>query len=385
LRSHGRKLIGWDEITEGGLSAGATVMSWRGMDPGIKAAQLGHDVIMTPGQTYFDFYQSDPSTQPEAIGGFLPINRVYEFEPLPDILTPEQARHILGTQANLWTEYMPTTYQVEYMAYPRALALAEVVWTAKEYRNFDDFHRRLQAHYRLLQRKNINYYRPSGFLTVNAHPDYDKKQQLVSFLSEHYKPEIRYTLDGTDPIITSELYVNPFYTSGQTRVKAAIFKNGEIIGELTDEVVDYHKAVGKPVIFNTMWSDAYPAQREKTLTNGIRGSITYMDQQWLGYLRDLDVIVDMETIQPVSSVSVRFMHQPGPGVHLPSYVEFQFSDDGETFNTQKKVSHNISPENPELIFNTFTFEGDTTEARYIRVVAPNVMRGFMFVDEIVVY
>jgi hexosaminidase len=385
LKSHGRKLLGWDEIMEGGLPADATVMSWRGMAAGIKAAQMGHNVIMTPGQTYFDAYQSNPSTQPEAIGGYLPLNRVYEFEPVPENLTLQEAQHILGTQANLWSEYMPTTYQVEYMAYPRALALAEVAWTQQEKRDFNDFHRRLQSHYRLMQRMNINYYRPSSFLNVVTQPDYTKEQHLVSFLSEQYQPEIRFTTDGSNPVQNSEMYKEPFYTAGKTEVKAAIFRDGEQYGEISNYIADYHKAVGKPVIFNTRWSDSYPAQKEQTLTNGIKGSITYSDQQWLGYLNDFDVTVDMETSQSISSVSIRFMHQPGPGVHLPSFVELQFSDDGKTFTTCKKRTHDISPKNPELLFKTFTFEGETNKSRYIRIIAPNVMKGFMFIDEIVVY
>jgi len=385
LKAHGRKLLGWDEIIDGGLPEDATVMSWRGMSGGIKAVQQNHDVVMTPGETYLDAYQSDPTTQPEAIGGFLPIKRVYDFEPVPQELTSDQARHILGTQANLWTEFMPTSYQVEYMAYPRALAFAEVAWTPKENKDFEDFHRRLQAHYRLLQRKNVNYYRPSTFLTVIAQPDYTKEQDQISFQSEQYRPEIRFTLDGSVPVATSTLFEKPFYTSGKTEIKAAVFSDGEMKGEVTNYTAEYHLAVGKKVIYNQLWSDSYPAQKEQTLTNGVKGSLTYSDKQWLGYLNDFDVTVDMENKQAISSVSVRFMHQPGPGVHLPSFVEIQFSDDGKTFTSFQKQTHDIRPDNPELIFRTFTFDCKHTGARYIRIVAPNVMKGFMFVDEIAVY
>ncbi len=153
LVGHGRKLLGWDEILEGGLAPEATVMSWRGEKGGITAATEGHDVIMTPGgYVYFDSYQADPATEPQAIGGFLPLSKVYSYEPVPAELDATKAKHVLGAQANLWTEYMPTTYQVEYMTFPRMLALAEVVWSPKESRNWDDFKVRLQQHYRLLQK-----------------------------------------------------------------------------------------------------------------------------------------------------------------------------------------------------------------------------------------
>lgn len=132
LQSKGRKLLGWDEILEGGLSEGATVMSWRGEDGGIKAANAGHDVIMTPGgYLYFDSYQTDPRTQPEAIGGYLPIEKVYSYDPVPTAISSDKAKHVLGAQANLWAEYMPTYQHVEYMAFPRALALSEIVWSKK--------------------------------------------------------------------------------------------------------------------------------------------------------------------------------------------------------------------------------------------------------------
>lgn len=385
LKSKGRKLIGWDEIIDGGLPADATVMSWRGMAGGIKAVQQGHDVVMTPGETYLDAYQSDPTTQPEAIGGFLTLGRVYNFDPVPTELPEALINHILGTQANLWTEFMPVGSHVEYMAWPRAAALAEVAWSRKDNREFDDFHRRLQAHYLLFQRMNVNYYRPSTFLTFQSIPDYELKKQKITITSEQYNPEIRYSTDGNSPTIHSALYSGPFYTSGKTEIKAAIFKNVEQQGKTSSYTADYHKAIGKKVIFNNAWDQNYPAQKELTLTNGIRGSLSYSDKQWLGYLKDFDVTVDMESVQPVTSVSVKFMHQPGPGVFLPSYLELQCSDDGKNFVTIQKLTHNFDPEDKKLAFKTFEFSCGGRETRYIRITGPNVMKGYMFMDEIVVY
>src|SRR5699024_9481729 len=144
LNEHDRIMIGWDEILKGGLAPNAVVMSWRGESGGIAAARQHHHVIMTPSTyCYFDAYQSDPNTQPKAIGRFIPIRKVYSYDPVPDVLTTKQKKYILGVQANLWTEYIPTTEQVEYMVFPRLLALAEVGWTAQEDRDFENFHRRL--------------------------------------------------------------------------------------------------------------------------------------------------------------------------------------------------------------------------------------------------
>jgi hexosaminidase len=158
LRSRGRRIIGWDEILEGGLAPDATVMSWRGVSGGIEAARQRHDVIMTPGShLYFDHYQGARETEPLAIGGFTPLERVYGFEPIPPELTPEEARHVLGAQANVWTEYISTTDYVEYMAFPRMLALAEVVWTPVAGRSWQDFLRRLPDQLARLDLMQVNY------------------------------------------------------------------------------------------------------------------------------------------------------------------------------------------------------------------------------------
>jgi len=159
LTARGRSLIGWDEILEGGLAPNATVMSWRGMEGGIAAALAGHDVVMTPtSNTYFDYYQSpDRAKEPMAIGGMLPLDTVYAFEPVPAALTPEQAAHILGTQGQIWTEYQRTPKNVEYMVFPRLLALAEVAWTPRTLRNYADFRARLSKHEARLNILDVNY------------------------------------------------------------------------------------------------------------------------------------------------------------------------------------------------------------------------------------
>ena len=160
LIARGRRLIGWDEILEGGLAPEATVMSWRGSAGGIAAAREGHDVIMSPNShLYFDYYQSDPRDEPLAIGGLLPLRKVYEFDPVPDSLTAEQAKHILGAQANVWTEYLKTPAMVEYMTYPRALALAEMNWSPQASRSWESFQQRLPYALRSLDRLGVNYRR----------------------------------------------------------------------------------------------------------------------------------------------------------------------------------------------------------------------------------
>lgn len=386
LIAHKRKLLGWDEILEGGLAPEATVMSWRGESGGIAAAKEGHNVIMTPGSyCYFDSYQADPATQPEAIGGYLPLDKVYSYEPIPKELDAATAKHILGAQANIWTEYIPTSYHLEYMAYPRLLALSEVLWSDTLDKNLANFQQRLQSHYLLLQRLNVNYYRPSYNVTI--HPDINAAQHrtVISFGSEQYQPQIRYTLDSSMPNNQSPLYNGPFTVTGSAPVTAAIFKNDQIQGKPAFLQLDDHIAIGKKVTYNIPYSKKYPAQKAATLVNGYRGSLTYGDGQWQGFEGDLDVTVDME--QPTSRhrLAVTFMQLTGPGVYMPSFVAISISEDGKNFRPLKQVNNDVPVSTSTLVFKDFRFDLSGEKARYIRVQAKNEQHGFMFADEIIIY
>ncbi len=210
LLAHGRRLIGWDEILEGGLAPQATVMSWRGTEGGIEAARQGHDVIMTPtSHVYFDYYQGDPNFEPLAIGGLTPLEKVYAFEPIPAELTPEQARHILGAQGNVWTEYMKTPQYVEYMVFPRLLALAEVVWSPAMARDWDRFSRSLATQFAILDGKRVNYRVPHVRGLERDRLTLEDEIQ-VSLHSLVPGAQVRYTTDGSDPTERAALYRGPF-------------------------------------------------------------------------------------------------------------------------------------------------------------------------------
>ena len=385
LNKNNRNLLGWDEILEGGLSPNATVMSWRGEQGGIQAAMENHDVIMTPGgETYFDAYQNVPSTQPEAIGGYLPMKRVYTYNPVPAVLPKDKQKFIKGVQGQLWTEYIPTTYHLEYMSFPRAIALSEVGWAANENKNFTDFTQRLQSHYLLLQKLNINYYHPSTIVEVFSTPDIKEQKNKISFSSEIFNANIRYTIDGSTPNINSIKYDQPFYVGGEVTIKASVITNDGVVHDPTIYYSNYHKAIGKKVKFNTLWDKSYPAQTESTLTNGIIGSITYSDKQWLGYLIDFDVVVDMENVTPVNKIGLRFMQYVGAGVYMPKSVSYSFSNDGINFTNPIKVENNIPDTDKKLSFKTFESQLSNISARFIRVQADNSRRQFLFTDEIMV-
>ncbi len=205
--SKGKKIIGWDEILDGGIAPNATVMSWRGMRGGIAAAKAGHDVIMTPTDfVYFDYGQGDPAYEPLNIGSYVPLAKVYSFEPVPPELTAEEAKYILGGQANIWTEYIETPQQVEYMAFPRMLALAEVLWSKKEDRNFDDFKRRLNAILPRLDKQGVNYRipEPGGLHNVVA-----ENEKVSIELKPAPGTRVLYTTDGSTPNDSSSVYTKP--------------------------------------------------------------------------------------------------------------------------------------------------------------------------------
>jgi len=231
LLTKNRKIIGWDEILEGGLAPEATVMSWRGIQGGIAAAKQHHDVIMTPGtHCYFDHYQANPKYEPHAIGGYTTVKKVYSYEPIPDELNDKESKFILGAQANMWTEYIPSEHHLEYMLLPRMLALAEVDWTMPENKNWEDFNRRLQAQFSKFDREGTNYC--PGDYTVHfeliANPN--GGDSLLKMSSEIYQAEIHYTLNNrSEPRDLSPVYSEPLEIAPGDSIKASVFENGKAV------------------------------------------------------------------------------------------------------------------------------------------------------------
>ena len=323
LNKHGRNLLGWDEILEGGLAPNATVMSWRGTEGGLKAIEGGHRAIMSPGEfCYFDSYQDAPHTQPEAIGGYLPLSKVYSYNPIPETFTPEQAALMYGVQANLWAEYIPTKEHMEYMIYPRILALSEVAWSAVENKNYDEFHGRAL--------KAIEDLRAKGYNT------FDLKNEVGN------RP-------GAD-------------------------KPVENLG------------IGKKVTYaeGTKYYSGYTAGGDDALVNGIRGGWTYGDKLWQGFLKGVDVTIDLEKETPIKEVNADFMQICGPGVFMPKQVIVSISNDGKEFTELAKVDHQVVKDDA-VTFKTFGWTGEAN-ARYVRYQASHDdnFGGFLFVDEIVI-
>ncbi|MFZ4549343.1 MAG: beta-N-acetylhexosaminidase, partial [Bacteroidales bacterium] len=292
LISKNRHLIGWDEILEGGLAPEATVMAWRGIQAGIDAATQGHDAIMTPvDYCYFDYYQGDPATEPDANGAKLTLKTVYSYNPIPPVLSAEQAKHILGVQGNVWTEFIKTPDAVEYKAFPRAIALAEVAWSQQENRNWDDFLKRMDYQFHRLDLAGIKYSKGSFNVDITT-VRYENRNQVV-LSSETKDMEIHYSLDGSDPLPTSVLYDKPFDLSKSVIVKAALFKNGKIAGNVNQREISVTKASGKPVTILKPYSFKYPGTGDQSMTDGLSGTNSYKSG-WQGYEGcDMEFLVDL--------------------------------------------------------------------------------------------
>jgi hexosaminidase len=220
LNARGKRLIGWDEILQGGLAPNATVMSWRGIDGGIAAARENHDVVMTPtSNCYFDYYQAT-SGEPEAIGDYLPLEKVYAYEPVPEVLNASEAQHVLGVQANLWTEYVPHARHAEYMLLPRLSALAEVAWCAPEQKNYKGFVGRLKKQFERFDQMGTNYrVTAPEFTPDGGHVLIDSQKKIEVTLAHEVPGPVHYTLDGSEPSAQSPLYAGPIVVERSAMLK----------------------------------------------------------------------------------------------------------------------------------------------------------------------
>lgn len=323
LNEHGRQLLGWDEILEGGLAPRATVMSWRGEEGGIKAAKAGHDVIMTPGGfCYLDSYQDAPTTQPEAIGGYLTLEKVYSYDPIPEVLTKEGADYIQGVQANVWAEYITTAEHMEYMIYPRLLALAEVAWTQPDKKNWEHFHR--------CALKEVKWLQDNGY--------------------------------------------HPFDLSKE-------------VGERPEAAVPVeHLGLMKTIKYTNPYAPQYTAGGDSALVDGLRGGWTYGDKRWQGFLNtDMDITVDLGEMKEISSIAAEFMQLSGPYVWLPREVIISISEDGNTFTEQARLHTDVPTTEDRLVFRTYEWDGKAS-ARYVRyqALSNGIEGGWLFTDEIVI-
>lgn len=384
LNSKGRQIIGWDEILEGGLAPNATVMSWRGTQGAIEAAKQHHNVIMTPtSHCYFDYKQSDNEDEPLAnSGGFLPLEKVYSFNPIPEELNEEESKYVLGGQGNIWTEYIPNEKQLEYMAFPRILAMSEVLWSPTDKKNYPDFVARVDNFHQRLDALDINYanhlYEVEGGAVTGGY-------ELKSILRNK---TIRYTTDGTEPNGTSDVYSGVIPLNKDLIIKAAIFNADKKQGATFIQPITYHKALGKTISVNVQPGKTYSGSGIEGLINGLSGSDTRVnDKEWLGFDgADLEIIIDLGEEMQISSIETRFHEAPWMWIYAPKKIYYGIHNDQlnsevqipESVDTHSKVKINLN---------------ETT--RYIHLKIPNSnsipegkpgagYKPWTFIDEIII-
>ncbi len=389
INSKGKQIIGWDEILEGGLAPNATVMSWRGTKGAVQAAKEGHDVILTPGShCYFDHYQSENENEPLAIGGFLPLEKVYHFNPIPEGLTDKEAKHVLGAQGNVWTEYMQTEKQVEYMAFPRAIALSEVLWSSPKHKNYSDFIHRLEQYQKRLDQLEVNY----------ANHIYSVKGELINS-----KGNLAYQLSttsssypiyySTDKSFPSKLYSTPITVDTSMHIKAVVLDSKETpLGAVFQQKINLHKGVGATIAIDKEPHPAYNAGGKNALINGISGNNKrYGDKEWLGFSGE-DIIVTIEFDNPknIKTISTRFYNGKGQWIYAPNEIGFSFYlEDGKTVN-----DITILEEKNNLLVN-YSYELKSTAVKKLDIIVKNYgtipegkqgagHKAWTFIDEIII-
>jgi len=398
INARGKRIIGWDEIMEGGLAPDATVMSWRGFEGGIEAAQQGHQVVMCPGShCYFDYYQADPDFQPQAIGGLITLKKVYSFRPVPSGLKRENRKLILGGQGNLWTEYISTSSQAEYMALPRMTALAEVLWSPENKLDWNDFRNRLQTQFSRFNGMDFIYSGGSGKVHATALFNVDNKPYSLKLETEASETSIYYTLNGNKPDKNSFIYMKPINIDHNVTLKAVAFKNEKQLEKPAEYEIVYHRIIGKKIIYREGFSERYPGSGTQTLIDGLKGSLTYNDGYWQGFNgNNMDVVIDFGEDFTFTSISSTFLLDQKRWIFIPETVNYYLSEDGERFQKITSVTHKIPLDSERALINDFNIKlNKPLKVRYLRVEAVNIgvcpdwhpgkgQKAWIFIDEIVV-
>ncbi|MEI7734850.1 MAG: family 20 glycosylhydrolase [Ferruginibacter sp.] len=364
-----RKLIGWDEILEGGLAPEAAVMSWRGESGGIEAAKMNHYVVMTPGTPcYFDHYQAGPEGEPLAIGGFNTVKKVYEYQPIPKELNAAEAKYVLGAQGNVWTEFISTTEHLEYMVLPRMLALSESLWSPAANNNWEDFYTRLQYHFRGFEQKGLHY--SPGNFTVSLKPVSNSGKLQVELSSEMPAAAIYYTTDGTVPTLSVNKYMQPIAIETSQTIKAVSVLNGKIMNLVpAEQSFSMHKAIGSNVQYTIAPSKYYPADGINSLTDGVRGNFS-TGKYWHGFSKDnLIATVDLGIEKNISQIALGCLQSYRSWIFLPQSVQFEISTDGKNFISAGTVVNDIATTVTAPTIKNFMVKFAAVNARYVRVTA----------------
>jgi hexosaminidase len=405
LVAHGRKLVGWDEILQGGLAPEATVMSWRGMAGGVAAAKLKHDVIMAPENwVYFNHWQGPQNLEPQSWGNgptaYTPLSEVYSLNPVPKDLTPEEGKYVIGVSGCLWAEFLVNQDLAEYMLLPRLDALAEVAWTVLPRENWEDFKLRMVKQYKRYDVRGANYARSPYIPMIDVKIDTTGTGNAVLKVSNDAAGnDIRYTLNGAEPGPRSALNRGIVTLRKSATFKAAAFIDGKPVSKVVQISFAKSKAFGKRVEIASAPQQQQPARggrgggagggnTGRLLTNGFQGSLNSADGQWQS-LRGTEFTgtIDLGKSMAIKSMSTNFLNQTSRAAIAPTSVEYLVSEDGKNFTSAATVKNTAKITGADPVIVPFSGNLKNTKARYVRVIAhgnTEVDRATMYLDEIVV-
>lgn len=369
VQSKGKRVIGWDEILEGVPMDDSVIMSWRGTEGGITAARMGHDVVMTPtSDMYFDQSQTLASQLEEIpVGGFINVMKVYSYEPLPASLTPEQQKHILGCQANVWCEYMPEERIRQYQMLPRLAALSEVQWTMPERKNYKDFLKRLPKMLSIYDHYGYNYAKHIFDVACSYSVNVEKGALEVS-LSTLGNDPIYYTLDGTSPQTKkARLYDDtPIVISSPSELKVSVLRNGKFTKEETLFNLDCNKATFKKVNISTTLNIMQAHLPHEILTDGIVGSLRCDDYRWMSCTGKMSLILDLGKSESFSRIGWVALNSQSENILVPQNVKIQISEDGKQYCTILDIEKNHEIKAEQSVERISEEVGAQT-ARYIKM------------------
>ena len=369
VQSKGKRVIGWDEILEGVPIDDSVIMSWRGTEGGITAARMGHDVVMTPtSDMYFDQSQTLASQLEEIpVGGFINVMKVYSYEPLPASLTPEQQKHILGCQANVWCEYMPEERIRQYQMLPRLAALSEVQWTMPERKNYKDFLKRLPKMLSIYDRYGYNYAKHIFDVACSYSVNVEKGSLEVS-LSTLGNDPIYYTLDGTSPQTKKAMLYDdtPIVISSPSELKVSVLRNGKFTKEETLFKLDCNKATFKKVNISTTLNIMQAHLPHEILTDGIIGSLRCDDYRWMSCTGRMSLVLDLGKSESFSRIGWVALNSKSENILVPQNVKIQISEDGKQYCTILDIEKNHEIKAEQSVERISEEVGAQT-ARYIKM------------------
>jgi hexosaminidase len=384
LESKGKKLVGWDEILEGGLAQNAIVQSWRGMDGALAAANQNHYAISSPtSHAYFD-YKLDA----------IDLEKVYSFNPIPKDLDRDKHRFILGGECNMWTEHVPNHQVLDQKMFPRLLAMAEVLWSAPQERNYPAFYQRVQAQYPTLDAFGVQYGAETMPIALEVFTSTESIN--VKLTKGAADLTLYYTQDGATPTNASSIYENAIPLKKNTELSVQAFKKNKAYGAPIQRTFTKHLANGLSPALSYQYSSYYSGGGNQAVTNGARGSLNFRDGNWQAVQKvPMEITVDLEEVQTISKLSTAFFQKQDSWIFLPTKIDFLVSEDGKKFNLVGSLENDISPKKEVSFIESFELVLENTTARYVRLKAHNITycpdwhpaagsEAWLFVDEFVV-